>query len=257
MMSVIDTVEWLKKATSPQDIYEKLARYFTGMTDGEVAKYLQTFGMFHHSTHIDNWIDRVEKDHILKYVKQLEKKLKKEWDAPDVPIFIFPCEQTNRRIEVEYYGRTGLAFHNKLFLFLSNDVKKNHIKSLLIHEYHHVSRLAAVSKKENNFTIIDTMIMEGLAENAVREKLGDEESLASWTKRYTDQQCESFLDRMIMPNKEITRENPKFSQLMFGTGLYPSMLGYSVGYYLVKKYMENTKKKTKELLASDAEEFLL
>lgn len=255
-MSVVDTVEWLKKASSHQDIYKKLARYFTNMTDGEIAKYLQTFGMYNHSTNIDKWIERVEKDHILRYVKQLEVTLKEEWGGPDVPIFIFPCEQTNRKIEFEYYGRTGLAFHNKLFLFLSTGVKKTHIKSLLIHEYHHVSRLAAVSKKENSFTIIDTMIMEGLAENAVREKLGDEEALASWTKRYTDQQCERFLDRIILPNKEITRDNPKFSQLMFGTGLYPSMLGYSVGYYLVKKYMDDTNKNTKQLLAIDADEFL-
>ncbi|WP_226670578.1 DUF2268 domain-containing protein [Metabacillus litoralis] len=254
-MSVIDTVEWLKKATTNQDIYKKLERYFTNMKEDEIAKYLQTFGMYQRSTYLEEWVERIENDQILKYVKRLESMLKEEWGGPDVPIFTFPCEQNNRKIQIEYDGRSGLAFHNKLFLFLSQDVKKNHIKSLFIHEYHHVCRLAVVSKKEKSFTIIDTMIMEGLAENAVREKLG-EDSVASWTKRYTEMQCQRFLDRIILPNKEVTRENPKFSQLMFGTGLYPSMLGYSVGYYLVKKYMENSSKKTKQLLAVDAEVFL-
>jgi uncharacterized protein YjaZ len=254
-MSVINTIEWLKEASQQKDIFKKLSSYFHQLTEKEIAKYLQSFGMYKNSYGLGKWIERVEKDKILPFIKDEERKLQMEWNGPAISIFIFPCDANNRKIEKDYKGRSGLAFNNKLFLFLSEDTDKRDIKSLFIHEYHHVCRLAAVKKQEKNFTIIDMVIMEGLAENAVREKLG-EKDVASWTKLYSDSQCERFLERMIYPQRDVSRENHKFSQLMFGTGFYPNMLGYAVGYYVVKKYMKRSGKNTKDLLGLPAEEFI-
>ncbi|QGQ44657.1 DUF2268 domain-containing protein [Metabacillus sediminilitoris] len=254
-MSVIDTIVWLKNASQQEEIFKKLCPYFHKLTEKEVANYLHFFGMYKNSHGMGKWIERVEKDKIITFIKDEEKKLQKEWNGPDIPIFIFPCDDHNRRIQKEYKGRSGLAFNNKLFLFLSLNTNKRDISSLFIHEYHHVCRLAAVKKQEKDFTIIDTVIMEGLAENAVREMLG-ENDVASWTKLYSDSQCERFLERIITPQREVSRESHKFSQLMFGTGFYPNMLGYAVGYYIVKKYMKYTGKNTKELLGLPAEAFM-
>lgn len=253
-MSVINTINWLKDTPDQIDICKKLSSYFTDLNELKIAKYLHSFGMYKSYKQMDKWIDRTEKEKILAFIKEEEKKLQKEWNGPNTSIFIFPCDQNNRKIEIDYKGRSGIAFKNKLFLFLSLDVKKADIKSLFFHEYHHVCRLAAIKKQEKHFTVIDTIIMEGLAENAVREKLG-ESNIASWTKLYSDNQCERFLERIIEPQRNVTRESHKFTQLMFGTGFYPSMLGYAVGYYIVKDYMKRTGKKTKELLSLPAEEF--
>jgi uncharacterized protein YjaZ len=253
-MSVINTIEWLKDTPNQIDICKKLNTYFTDSNETEIAKYLHSFGMYKGKQQLDKWIDIQEKERIYSFVRKEEKKLRMEWNGPNVPIFIFPCDQNNRKIETEYKGRSGLAFKDKLFLFLSFEVNKADIKSLFFHEYHHVCRLKAVKKQEKNFTIIDTIIMEGLAENAVREMLG-ESDVASWTKLYSDKQCERFLERIIIPQKNVTRESHKFTQIMFGTGLYPSMLGYAVGYYAVKNYMKRTGKKTKDLLGLEAELF--
>jgi uncharacterized protein YjaZ len=254
-MSVINTTEWLKTTSNQYEICEKLTPYFAKMNAHDISSYLHSFGMYKRSPATQDWIDAIKDKRILTFIKDEEKKLKSEWNGPNVPIFVFPVDVNNRKIEVEYRGRSGLAFHDKLFLFISKDVKKEDIKSLLTHEYHHVCRLAAITKPEKDFTIIDTIIMEGLAENAVREKLGDE-AVAEWTKLYHSDQCDRFLERMILPQKKVTRQNPKFTQVMFGTGFYPKMLGYAVGYDLVKKYMEKTKKKTKELLGVKAEDFI-
>lgn len=254
-MSVINTINWLKKSPHSKETCKKLCPYFNNLNEVEVGRYLHSFGMYKNHSQMDKWIDRIEKDQILSFVEEEERKLQKEWNAPNISIFIFPCDENNRKIEKEYKGRAGLAFNNKLFLFLSLATDKRDIKSLFIHEFHHVSRLASVNKQEKHFTIIDTVIMEGLAENAVRERLG-ENDVASWTKLYSDTQCKRFFERVIYPQRETTRDSNKFSQLMFGTGFYPSMLGYTVGYYLVKNYMNRTGKKTKELLSIPAEEFI-
>jgi uncharacterized protein YjaZ len=254
-MSVIDTITWLKETANSKEICKKLCSYFIDLNEIEIGKYLHSFGMYKSNHQIDKWIERMEKEQILEFINEEEKKLIKEWNGPNISIFIFPCDKNNRKIEKEYKGRSGLAFNNKLFLFLSLETDKRDIKSLFIHEFHHVCRLASVKKQEKHFTIIDMVIMEGLAENAVREKLG-ENDVASWTKLYSDSQCERFLERIIYPQREVSRESNKFSQIMFGTGFYPSMLGYAVGYYLVKNYMKRTDKKTKELLSLPAEVFI-
>lgn len=84
-------------------------------------------------------------------------------------------------------GKSGLAFKDKLFLFLSDQNSDNEIRALLVHEYNHVCRLAKNGKQEENYVLLDSIILEGLAENAVRELVG-EEYLAKWTSYYTEGQ---------------------------------------------------------------------
>ncbi|KKI93613.1 hypothetical protein WQ54_03100 [Bacillus sp. SA1-12] len=254
-MSIIDTKKWLKETYDQRDICKKLTSYFPQLKEGEIAKYLSSFGMYKRTGILDDWLEKMEKENIYEFVKEEEEKLRKEWNGPNIPIFIFPSDIHNRKIESDYKGRSGLAFHNKLFLFLSLNIIKSDIKSVLIHEYHHVCRINSVSKKEQDFTIIDTIILEGLAENAVREKLGDCH-VAAWTTLYTDAQCERFFERIIYPQKELSVDSRNYPQLMYGTGLYPNMLGYAVGYYIVKNYMNQTGEKTINLLSKPAEEII-
>lgn len=256
-VTVIDTIEWLTESPLKIDVCKKLQPYFSSMKPHEISKYLQSFGMYRHTTHIDLWLEKKKNEKVSSYVKRLEKDYKAKWGGPEVPIFILPADDDNRKINNEYFGRSGLAFHNKLFLFLTIEVRKEDLTSLFLHEYHHVSRLSQITKRkmEKDFTIIDAILMEGLAENAVREELG-EEYVASWAKKYSNEQCERFYQTIIIKNKEITRDTPLFSQILYGTGFYPSMVGYSVGYFLVKKYMDKTGKKTKDLLGYSSEEFI-
>ncbi|WP_378933858.1 DUF2268 domain-containing protein [Metabacillus herbersteinensis] len=199
-------------------------------------------------------IENFNKEEFWKIVQKEEKKLRKEWAGPDVPIFILPCDERNTKIQREYKGRSGLAFKDKLFLFLSPNVKAIDIQSLFTHEYHHVCRLAKVQKAEKEFTILDTIIMEGLAENAVRERLG-EDHVSSWTAKHTEKQAHLFLKTIIYPNRTMKRNDSQFTQLMYGTGFYPSMLGYFVGYHIVKSYIDSTRKRAKELISTESEEF--
>ncbi len=251
IMTIMNTVKWLKEISDLKEVYSLLKPYFHGLNEREIKKQLQAYGMYKHGDNLKKWINHTEKNNILSFLKQEEKMLKDKWNGPNIPIFIFPCDEHNRKIASEYNGRAGVAFNNKLFLFLSSNISKKDIKPLLIHEYHHVCRLAAIDKNEKDFTLLDTIILEGMAENAVREELG-EEATSSWSKRYNEAQCSTFYKNIIKPNQNVSRENPKYTQLLYGTGFYPNMVGYSVGFYLVKKYMDVTGKSIKEIFSLPA-----
>lgn len=253
-MTVVKTNEWLEQSADHLKICERLKPYFHENNPEDISKYLHAFGMFRGEQTGQSLYSNLKKNKVWEFVKSDEAFLKKEWGGPDVPIFILPADAGNRKMRNEFGGKSGLAFHDKLFLFLSDNSKKE-IQVILTHEYHHVCRLAKDPKKEKDYTLIDAVILEGLAENAVRERMG-EEFAGSWTKRYSNEQISQFYQSIIEPNQDLKRDSRKFSQLMFGTGFYPKMLGYAAGYHMVKCYMEMTKTNIKDLFAVSSDEIV-
>jgi uncharacterized protein YjaZ len=148
-------------------------------------------------------------------------------------------------------GKSGLAFKDKLFLFLSDQNSDNEIRALLVHEYNHVCRLAKNGKQEENYVLLDSIILEGLAENAVRELVG-EEYLAKWTSYYTEGQLNQMWKKIIYPNRNIPKSHPKHQEFLYGFRLLPKMLGYCVGYYLVKNYLEEHERTSSDLFPLDS-----
>ncbi|MEH7235475.1 DUF2268 domain-containing protein [Bacillus sp. JJ1562] len=181
--------------------------------------------------------------------------LQKQWDGPQVPIFIFPADDTNSKIKREFNGKSGVAFKDKLFLFFSPHNTHSEIKAVLTHEYNHVCRLRKHKKNEAEYTFLDNVILEGLAENAVREQCGSE-NLAGWTKYYSNQELQKIVEQLIIPNRNLKRYERKHSDLLYGKRFYPKMAGYCAGYYLVRNYLESNKLQTKAILGMDSKEFV-
>lgn len=254
-VAVISTNEWLKNDYSERQICRKLIPYFRPLKERDILKLLQSFGMYRSSSKVVHAVKQLEKEHVWNLVRNEELKLKAEWDGPDVPIFIFPVDDRNKRIINEYKGRAGLAFKDKIFLFISPGIEQNDIKSLFTHEYHHSCRLAKLKKEESEFTLLDIIVMEGLAEYAVLERLGMKH-VSAWTSYYHEDQAVQFLKRIILPNQFLTREDHKHNQIIYGTGFYPKMLGYFVGFHIVKKYSDETGENTKEMFRLDAGKFV-
>ena len=48
-----------------------------------------------------------------------------------------------------------------IFLFVCGRNSVEELKVLLAHEYHHICRLHQIETKETEYTLLDTMIMEG------------------------------------------------------------------------------------------------
>lgn len=256
-LGVIQTNQWLKDSYSnPIELCKKLLSYFPkGTSAREIYEYLRSHGMFRPiEERKKSPLDSLPKD-VWAVTKREYHLLQKEWGGPSVPIFIFPADETNPKIKTEFNGKSGLAFNDKLFLFFSSYNSSGEIKAVLTHEYNHVCRLSNYKKNESNYTLLDTIILEGIAENAVKERF-DEKYVAKWTKYYSEDRIKEILKRIIIPNRDVEVSDRKHHAILYGKGFYPKMAGYCAGYYLVKNYLNNNNLRTKDVIGINPKEFL-
>ncbi|MEH7387062.1 DUF2268 domain-containing protein [Bacillus sp. JJ1521] len=243
----------MKEHSNPVELCKKLTRYFPkGATAREIYEYLKIHGMYRSTS--ERILEKLPKN-VWTHVDKEHSALQKLWSGPQVPIFIFPADETNPKIKRDFNGKSGLAFKDKLFLFFSPHNTQHEIKAVLTHEYNHVCRLKNYTKNEADYTFLDTVILEGLAENAVREHCGST-NLAGWTKYYSDEKIKKIVVQLIIPNRNLKRNERKHSDLLYGKSFYPKMAGYCAGYYLVRNYLESNKLQTKAILGVDSREFV-
>lgn len=252
-MVVVRTDKWLLDSYSnPVKICEHLEKYFDDASSEEIYRYLTLHGMYRPYRNGAEIVSKLSNKNIWKIVDKEFKHLQKIWKGPDIPVFIFPSENRNRRMKQDFNGKSGVSFKDKLFLFLSeeNDVKE--IQALLTHEYNHTCRLTKYHKKEKDYTLLDSIILEGLAENAVRERLG-EGPVAAWTSYYSDEELEKFWNTLFLPKIDIKKNHHKYHDLLYGLRFYPKMVGYAVGHYLVRKFIETSGLSVQELMNLETE----
>ncbi|AXI08883.1 Zn-dependent protease [Oceanobacillus zhaokaii] len=251
-MSVIRTDKWLLDAyDNPVEMCERLTPYFEDASAYEIYQYLTVNGMYRP---IKNGLEQVEdlqNNGVWKMVEKERRLLQKSWGGPDIPVFIFPSESTNRILFRNFNRKSGLAFCDKIFLFISPENKQEEIQALFTHEYNHVCRLMQYEKEEKDYVLLDTIILEGLAEHAVYEKYG-ENYVARWTSNYSEDVLEKMWQTHVFPNRNLSKTDRKHEKLLYGLANFPTMLGYCVGYYLINNYSKNTNLKSKDLLAIDS-----
>lgn len=248
-MSVVNTEKWLLDSwNNPIKICENLKKHFKGVSASEIYRHMVRHGMYHRPLKNGNdLIKTLMKNNFWNVVRNEEQILKKLWNGPDIPIYIFPSEPNNRELRQNFNGKSGLAFADKLFLFVSENNSENEIKALFTHEYNHVCRLTKFKKKEKDYVLLDTIILEGLAENAVLEQLGDA-NMAKWTLYYSDEQLERMWHRIVRPSSHLPKYSRRHRDILYGLRFFPKMVGYCVGYYLVRKCVEENKLTSEKLL---------
>ncbi|MDU0156477.1 DUF2268 domain-containing protein [Bacillus cabrialesii] len=257
-MSVEQTYNWLGQADSIDDLAHYIVPLFSNAEKKNwkgILGHLQHHGMFKNIKEGIQTASKLKEKGFYEHILKEEQYLKNKWQGPDVPIVPLPVDERNRRIRLDFGSKSGLAFQDKMFLFLSSDLNFASVSALMTHEYHHVCRLDHLTKEEKDVTLLDTIIMEGLAEYAVYERFGRSQT-ADWTSWYTTEQLQALYEKKIAPHQEIKRDNRLFSQLLFGKGYQPKMLGYAVGFNIVKKYLTDNKANTADGLSIPAETFL-
>ncbi|MRH43448.1 Zn-dependent protease [Aquibacillus halophilus] len=253
-MSVIRTDKWLLDLyDKPIEICEKLEVLFDDVQASEIYNYLTLHGMYFPLRNGKEQVTKLQENKVWRIVANEEQRLKKMWEGPTIPTFIFPSDINNLNLMQDFNGKSGIAFKDKLFLFLSEDNSEKEVKAMFTHEYNHVCRLSKFKKTEVDYVLLDTIILEGLAENAVRERF-TEEFVADWTAYYSPDELETMWINLLQPNRNILKTDRKHQDILFGLRHYPKMAGYCVGYYLVKKYMETNRLKSKDLLDVQTEE---
>lgn len=246
-MSNPDTNQWLLECYErPIELCRKLTSYFKGATAGQIYDHLTFHGLYSYPTKpAKQVVSELQRLQAWDIVQKEIKLLRKEWQGPQIPTFILPAHST----------KSGLAFNDKLFIFLPPECSESEIKAVVTHEYHHVCRLSRFFQKESDYTLLDAIILEGLAEHAVRERLGSQ-LVASWTNWYTASQLEEFWETLFFPNRQLPKSSWVHEHLVNGTAGNPRMAGYAVGYFLVGRYMKSSGLTTAGLLGVPAEQMV-
>ncbi len=254
-MGIVDTYTWLKEHyKDPEEICRNFKKHIS-LSPAATYDYLLSRGMYRP---VRNGIEEVKKLHqqnIWKELKREYSELRSWFNGPDVPVFILPSDSHNRYMQREYNGKAGLAFNTCIFLFVSSQNSIKELKAMLTHEYHHVSRLHVLRKKEKEYTLLDTVILEGLAEAAVAER-HTETYHAAWVRYYTKKEAIYLWHRFLADDKDCKKGTRKHEELLNGLRFYPKMLGYCVGYHIVSDCIKHTNFQTKKLLNMKSRDIL-
>lgn len=194
------------------------------------------------------------KDTILAAVKEVESyafsKLKIDWNI-DVVV-----TDSAYSIIIPEDGVGGYTYANN-FIVSALDLKSMSIprfKEMLAHELCHAARWGKNNEWMN--TLFDGMISEGVATyfNAEFAKNNSEKQFFTKTiLERSDEENEHILNEL---RGNLDDKHYDYNTIFFsGNDKLPRWSGYSLGYYLVKKYLEKTHKTIEEAFADKYEDF--
>lgn len=215
-----------------------------------IYRHLQSYGMYTPNQYTKKTWEDLQQKNVWVKTQSIFTTYKKLWSGPDIPIYIFPLVSLDRRQSGE--TKSGLAFKDKLFLFFDKGISEKEMEAVLLHEYHHVCRLHHFKKTEGDYTLLDSMVMEGLAERTVGKYLGMK-YLAKWTQLYSEEKLQHFWKSHLVGNLDKKRSDPLHDALLLGKKGYPDMLGYCSGFNLVNKFENLSVKKS---FVIQSEEFI-
>lgn len=253
MMPIVTTNNWLAQYKKTQGyngqrihICRPLKRYFSEATETDIQYYLIHHGLFAPEALTTEDIDAFLAADFWSKSNGIVEKLRNKWNGPDVNIFLFPSNSKNKRIMYDFNGRNGLAFKDKIFLFLTPFTSEQELQALVTHEYSHACRLQLYAREES-LHLLDSIILEGIAEVAVQHEVGDA-YCAKWTKLYHPEIAKKYWHAVVKPNRRLKKTDEHHEQIMYGLGKYPKWLGYNVGYNIVSDYVDKENIAIEQLL---------
>lgn len=183
-------------------------------------------------------------------IKAISTKIK----IPNIDIAFFD----NPRQTIPEIGLGGYTPTASL-VFVSIDHKhpeikesiNNYLKRTIAHEIYHCVRWNAIGYEE---TLLEALVSEGLADNFDLEINGGE--LQPWSKALGKSQIEKYLSRA---KDEFNNKNYDHDLWFFGSKEkeIPRWTGYSIGFYIVKKYTDkNPQKKPSSIYMKNTNKFL-
>jgi len=213
-----------------------LGPLFPSFSTEELHYHLLTCGLFDSSEwkEAGQRVKEMEKNGMWQLAEQEYERLKEEWRGPETAVVLFPIRQAGKRDAIR---KNGTAFKKAVFLFLSAELKEQEVKALLAHEYNHVCRLAFLTQDEAHLSLKEALVLEGLAEWAVKEQYG-EGWLAPWTKQYSLIKTMNIWQKAFVPSLEVTGPDG-YHDFLYGKAQrqLPKWIGYCIGFRIVESFM--------------------
>ncbi|WHY02096.1 DUF2268 domain-containing protein [Neobacillus sp. DY30] len=257
-MGIIRTDKWLEEDfDSPIKICEKLLPVFKGQSASKVYNQLTNYGMYRASQRTKEIFKTMKEKRIWEEVDGVFQEYKRKWEGPDIPIYLFPIGQNRSfffRQEEKVKG--GVSYPDKMFLFLSDSLTLQELEALFVHEYHHICRLNKQTKRFDDYTLLDSIIIEGLAEYSVLVHCG-RNYLADWCTMYSGAELDDLWRRFLEDSLDIKKSDRKHDDLLYGSGRIPKLLGYAAGFKIVEEYYRQNHYSTKLSFTMPAKKYLM
>ncbi|WP_017726921.1 DUF2268 domain-containing protein [Halalkalibacterium ligniniphilum] len=260
-MGTVRTDKWLtwylthlRKATFLGQRYELQRKYlilplkkiFRHPQTDQLHQQLLMQGLFYPDEDISFEYQALVDKQVWHVVQRQYTVLKEKWEGPDIPIYVFPVTKKNPLIWKQLGGKMGVSFADKILLFVHGDLEEEQIQALVTHEYHHSCRIVKTNEREETMSLLESIVMEGLAEKAVYEEIGSQ-ALASWTAYYPSEQ----IDRLwqIVRNNLTLKGREAHHIFLYGDGRrIPQWTGYFLGYQLIDSVVKKDKNLTTTLM---------
>jgi len=210
-------------------------------------------GLFYPDEEIENEVKQMKEANMWKVVQASYLRLKERWNGPKAKIILLPVTRRNEAIS-KLGNKTGISYRDKIILFVSSEISKAELQALLIHEYNHVCRLQHINKSFKDLTLLDSLVIEGLAEAAVEEILG-KDYIAIWTKLYQKEDIRTLWETYFHETISLKgKEN--HSPYLFGSRQIPRWAGYAVGYHMIKEAQNHNRATVSSFMKKTSEELL-
>ena len=168
-------------------------------------------------------------------------------------IFIYPFLTTED--DKVFDGVIAVAVYSCVFhVFVDLDAfSKKSIENTVAHELNHTIYYYHHYDDFNNYTLLDEILLEGLAEN-FREQFFDPE-VTPWAGALERVEALDLLKKSIGILN--SRDKTAIKDFLFGNSEYKKWTGYSVGYWLVKEFIEkNNNLSWDEIIKTDPSDFI-
>ena len=255
-MSVVNTLSQLYKLcemsrkheggnlieTHHEILCNPLKSFFPNRTVEEIHFELLRNGLFnpYEGFDIEETLKELDRKNIWLILQKEFEKLSSLWEGPEIPIYIFPLTRPRPFIAGVEANKNGVAYNGVLFLFVSTELGEDELKALLAHEYHHICRLNYMNISPQEIELIDSLIIEGMAEWSVEEVYG-EVGMSPWTKRYSLDEVKEQWQKYFVPALHL-RGVASHRPFLYGDGSVglPRWIGYCLGYRIIESYVNHS-----------------
>ncbi|KHE71500.1 DUF2268 domain-containing protein [Halobacillus sp. BBL2006] len=192
-----------------------------------------------------------------KVAEQEYHRLKAEWGGPEASVYIFPVRKFHLPADERDMNKSGVSLKKCLFLFVAPDIQLSEMKALLAHEYNHICRLSHLNLDERELPLKESIIMEGLAEYAVKHLYG-KKLLAPWNFQTDNENGQEIFEKYYLPSLNLKGMHNHHQFLYGGEGTpIPKWGGYKIGFQIVAAYLEKQGScPIQELLTKTADEII-
>jgi len=231
-----------KKAKTKQELVDFIIEKLEKQSDIKYAGYSKKEDLkrdlikYIGDKNINNYqnISKKQRKRIRINIIKTIKKLNNTLPHPDPPIYIFiypwfPKKEKSNIFKSIMASASYYTIH--LFIELNNYTQES-LRETLIHEWNHLVFYRYHSKEK--YTLLEHMIIEGLAEVFREEVIGGEP--APWAIALNRKEAQKQLNLL---KGELNKEDRDlYKNVFFGNDKFKKWTGYSIGYWLIKQFRE-------------------